>query len=437
MQKIASILAAGIAIWAALPSSASLAAEGLAAAWAEALARNPQLAAVQFDAAAAESDLEAARSGRLPTAYLRGQYAVRSDESNFRFENPLAPGTTFIEPFRQREGAGSAASVNLPIYAGGGIKNSILGAEARLAAASSGTAMSRMNLLLEVAEAYVETLRVQRQVEVAQQNLAGMKAHETEVHQHFDLNQVPQTDLLAVQVAASNAEQLLTRRLNQLEQARGEYNRLLGRPLNSAVELEEVTMPPLAEPLEQLQETGLARRPDLAQLQSLSAARRFESERLKAVARPQVLATGRHDFEENRYQTPQGIATAAVVVEWNIYDGGRARRASSAELARAAGLASMVDDLRSHIALQVRTQWNSFQEASSRLQVALQAVEHADENLRMQKLRYTQGLTVSSKVLDAQTLRSQVVSDLYNAAYDCCLASIRLRHAAGILDVSE
>jgi outer membrane protein TolC len=67
----------------------------------------------------------------------------------------------------------------------------------------------------------------------------------------------------------------------------------------------------------------------------------------------------------------------------------------------------------------------------------LQAVEHADENLRVLQLRFTQGLTVSSKVLDAQTLRSQVASDLYDAAYDCCLASIRLRHAAGILGSGE
>lgn len=413
------------------------AAEGLGAAWSEALARNPQLAAAQLDATAAQEDLAVARTGRLPNAYIRGDYAVRSDETSFRFDNPLAPGTTFLEPFRQREGAGSAAAVKLPIYAGGGISNSILGAEARVAAAGQGTAMSRMNLLLEVAEAYVETLRIQRQVDVATQNLAGLEAHQAEVQRHFDQQQVPQTDLLAAQVATSNAQQLHMRRLHQLALTRGEYNRLLGRPLETPVELEEVVMPQLAQSVEQLQETGLARRPDLAQMQSMSDARRFEAERLKADARPHVSATGRHDFEENRYQTPQGIATAAVVVEWNLYDGGRAKRASAAELARASSLSRMVEDLRSRIALDVRTQWNSLQEASSRLQVALQAVEHADENLRVLQLRFTQGLTVSSKVLDAQTLRSQVASDLYDAAYDCCLASIRLRHAAGILGSGE
>lgn len=430
-------IAAALSLGVALAQEGASAAEGLAAAWTEALARNPQLAAAQLDATAAQEDLEAARTGRLPNAYIRGNYAVRSDETSFRFDNPLAPGTTFLEPFRQREGAGSAAAVNLPIYAGGGINNSILGAEARLAAAGQATAMSRMNLLLQVAEAYVETLRIQRQVEVASQNLAGLEAHLAEVQRHFDQQQVPQTDLLAAQVAVSNAQQLRLRRLHQLDVTRGEYNRLLSRPLEMPVELEEAVMPPLPYTIDQLEQTGLSKRPDLAEMQAKCDARRYEAERLKADARPHVSATGRHDFEENRYQTPQGIATAAVVMEWNLYDGGRARRASSAELARASSLARMVEDLRSRIALDVRTQWNSQQEAASRLQVALKAVEHADENLRVMQLRFAEGLTVSSKVLDAQTLRSQVASDLYDAAYDCCLASIRLRHAAGILGSGE
>ena len=435
MPRLAITVATIVAFWAT--PTLPVVAEGLSAAWTEALARNPQLAAVALDASAAQQDLEAARTGRLPNAWLRGDYSVRSDEASFRFDNPLAPGQTFLEPFRQREGAGTAAAVSVPIYAGGGINSAILGAEARLAAASEATAMSRMNLLLEIAEAYVQTLRIQRQVEVAFQNLTGLQTHQAEVQRHYDQQRVPQTDLLAAQVAASNAQQLHMRRMHQLELVRGEYNRLLGRPLGTMVELEEVVMPRLAYSLDQLKEVGLSRRPDLAELQASSDARRHEAERLKADARPHVSAAGRHDFEENRYQTPQGIATAAVIVEWNVYDGGRSRRAASAELARAASLACMIDDLRSRVALNIRTQWNSLEEASSRLQVALQAVQHADENLRVLQLRFTQGMTVSSKVLEAQTLRSQVASDLYDAAYDSCLAGIRLRHAAGILGSGE
>jgi outer membrane protein len=411
--------------------------ENLQAAWMESLARNPQLAAVALGATAAEEELEAARTGRRPNAWVRSSYAVRSDEASFRFDNPLVPGQTFTDPFQQREGAGAAAAVSVPLYAGGGISNSIHSAQARVTAARQATAMSRMELLLDVGEAYVAVLRGQRQLEVARQNLIGLQAHQAEVQRHFDQRQVPQTDLLAARVATSTAQQLEVRRLHRLETARGEYNRLLGRPLSTPVELEEIIMPRLTYSFEELKGVALQKRPDLAELQASAEARRYEAERLKAAARPQVSATGRHDFEENRYQTPQGIASAAVVVEWNVYDGGQSRRASAAELARAASLLRMVEDLRSRIALDLLNQWNYLHESSSRLQVALQAVEHADENLRVSQLRFVQGTTVSSEVVDAQTQRSQVASDLYDAAYDCCLAGIRLRYAAGILGGSE
>src|SRR5690606_1696038 len=128
----------------------------------------------------------------------------------------------------------------------GRISNSIGGADARLSAAHQATAMSRMNLLLDVGEAYVAVLRCQRQLEVARQNLHGMQAHQAEVQRHFDQSQVPQTDLLAAQVAAASAQQTELKRLHGLEMARGEFNRLLGRPLNAPVELEEVSMPRLA-----------------------------------------------------------------------------------------------------------------------------------------------------------------------------------------------
>jgi outer membrane protein TolC len=420
-----------------LAASPRSAAETLEAAWIEALACNPQLAAIAFDASAAQEDLEAARLQRRPNAWVRSSYAVRSDESSFRFDNPFAPGQTFTEPFRQREGAGAAAAVSVPIYAGGRISNSIGGAAARLTAANQATAMSRMVLLLDVGEAFVAVLRSQRQLEVARQNLHGLQAHQEEVQRHFDQRQVPQTDLLAAQVATATAQQVELRRRHQIEAARGEYNRLLGRPLDASVALEEISMPPLPYNFEELKGVGLQKRPDLAELQAAADFRRFEAERLKAAVRPQVSAIGRHDFEENRYQTPQGIASAAVVVEWNLYDGGQSNRASSAEFARAASLMRQADDLRSRVALDILHQWNYRHESSSRLQVALQAVQHADENLRVSQLRFAQGTTTSSEVLDAQTQRSQVASDLYDAAYDCCLAGIRLRYAAGILGNGE
>ena len=412
-------------------------ADTLQSAWREAVAANAELLAADLDRAAAYEDMASAKTGRLPKVWLRGSYSLRSDERNFRLNNPFDPGQQVIAPYAQRDAAGAAANVEIPLYTGGAIKNLIAGAEARLAAATHGCAASRTDLLLAVSEAYMSVLRAERELMVAEQNLASLQAHQAEVQKHFALQQVPRSELLAAQVAAAEAQQIHLRRLHLLEVARGEYNRLLGRPLESPVILEELTIAPIDRSLEELQQIAFERREDLAQLHASIDARLFEAERLRAAGRPHLSATGRHDFEENRYQTPQGISTAAVVIDWNIYDGGKSRHAAAAEQNRAASLRKLAEDLKSRIALDIRTQRSSQFEALSRLGVAAEAVSHSEENLRVSKLRYAQGMAVSSEVLDVQAHHSQAASDFYNARYDACWASIRLRRAAGILEVTN
>lgn len=408
-------------------------AESLADAWWLALANNPQLAAAQLEESAAHQDVGAAAAQRWPTMWGQGSYTVRSDERSFRLANPFSPGAQFVVPYQQREAAGAGMGVTLPVYTGGEVTNRLMSAEASAAASVQGTASSRLELLLAVGEAYIAVLRSQRELEVAGQNLTSLAAHEKDVQRYFEQQRVPRSDLLSAQVATATAEQLRLRRQHQLETARGQYNRLLCRPLDMPVQIDEANLPPLAGDVAQLQQQAWQCRPDLARLQASADARGFEAERLRASARPHVNAVGRYDFEENRFQTPQAISSAAIVMDWNYYDAGRSRRAASAEQTRASSLGKLVEDLKSRIALDVLTECNSAQEAYARLQVAARAFEQAEENLRVSTLRLTQGATIESEVLDAQSRRTQAASDYYNAGYDLTLSEIRLRYAVGIL----
>ncbi len=327
------ITAAVVALWQFLPGPLASGGETLDEAWSQAVANNAQLAAAQLDEAAACDDHAAAAAGHLPNGWLQSSYSVRSDERSFLIDNPFSPGQTISAPYAQQAAAGAAGGVTLPLYAGGAIENAELSAAARQSAAAAGTATARLQLLLAVSEAYVAVLRAQRGVEVAEQNMASLRSHEAEVQRHYAEQRAPLNDLLAAQVAAANAQQLQLRRRHELVSAQGEYNRLIGRPLAAPVDLADISLPPLVHRLEDLQIIACQLRPELAQLQAAKDARVFEAQRLRAATRPRVNAVGRVDYEENRFQTPQAITTAAVVMEWNTFDGGKSRRASCAELA--------------------------------------------------------------------------------------------------------
>jgi outer membrane protein TolC len=409
------------------------AAETLSAAWSEAIAKNAQLAASQLDREAAGSELAAAGAERLPAVWTQSSYQVRSDERSFEFANPLAPSQQFIAPYAQREAALAAVGVSAPIYMGGTIQNGIKGATARSDAAACAEAATRLDLLLAVASAYIDVLRAQRDLEVAEQSVEALTVHLRNAQSRFNQQSVPQSDVLSAQVSLAMGEQERLRTRFQLDASRARYNRLLSRPLEAAVQLEELQVAPLAAELEELQRRAVELRPDLRELTSMAAAGQYDAERLQGATRPQVSAVGRHDFEENRFQTPQGISSAGVVIDWKFYDGGRSRRMALASQARAASLGKLAEDLRTRIELDVLTEWNNAQEAMARGPVAACALQHAEENYRVAALRYAKGLGTESEVIDSESRRAEAAGAFYGAGYDAALSQLRLRYAVGIL----
>jgi outer membrane protein TolC len=127
------------------------------------------------------------------------------------------------------------------------------------------------------------------------------------------------------------------------------------------------------------------------------------------------------------------LATAAVVVDWNLYNGGKTNRKASAEVARAESTRRLVDDLKSQIGLELLNASNEVAEASEQLAVASQNLAHTTENLRVTRLRFSKGMALNSAVLEAEAQWLQAMRDNHNAHYAGALAQLRLRYLAGLL----
>jgi len=407
--------------------------ETLEEAWAVALAQNHRLAAAQFAESAAAEDLGAAAAERMPNLALRGGYMLRSDNPSFIIRDPLPGFGTFEFPYAQQNAALAGAEARLPIYTSGRISSAIESAAAREAAAQFETAQARLNLLHSVGEAYIGVLRTQRELEVAQHDLASLEAHFADVTRLRSQERATEQDLLAAQVAVATAAQRRTTQQRALDVARGQYNRLLDRPLVAPVVLDEVMLPPLAEGLDQLVAIACDKRPDLQALMAISAAHDHASQRERAVGKPQLSATLGANYEQNRYQTPNALATAAVVVDWNLYSGGKTNRKAGAEEARAASTRRLVDDLKSQIALDLLNASNQAAEATEQLIVAEQTLAHTTETLRVARLRFGRGMALNSEVLEAEANWTQAMRDRHHAHYAAGLAQLRLRYLAGLL----
>ena len=282
MRKLRSIVACllGLAL-ASFPSGIGCG-ETLDDAWAVAMAQNHRLAAAQFEEAAAVEDLGAAAAERMPNLALRSAYTLRSEEPNFIVRDPVMGLGSFEFPYAQRNAAAAGAEARLPLYTSGRISSTIQSAEAREAAAQFETAQARLNLMFNVGEAYISVLRLQREVEVADHDVASLEAHLADVTQLRSQERAAEQDLLAAQLAVGTARQRRMTQQRALDVARGQYNRLLDRPLATQVNLVEVNLPPLEWKFDQLVAIACEKRPDLQCLMAASEAHDHSSATARA-----------------------------------------------------------------------------------------------------------------------------------------------------------
>jgi outer membrane protein TolC len=388
------------------------------------------LRASRENTAAAASQLEAAQSTRLPSVSLEAGYTALDNTPTSKAD---LLGQSLQMPVAQRESVVYKAMATLPLYTGGRIEGGIDAAAASLEAARLGEAGDVQNLKLRVADAYVNVLRAGRMLKVAESHVESLTAHTRDVENLHEQGMVARSDLLSVRVALADARQKALQAANALDLARAAYNRLLGRPLEQAVSLDELA-PEAGQPsLASLTDRALVQRSELAALARQTEALRYQAVAVRGENRPQVALSGGYGYQENRYQVHEGQWMVTLGVRWNVFDGGVVSHRADAVERQAAALTEQRDDLASAIALQVRQAWLDVEETRKRIEVTQSAIAQAEENLRVVRDRYANGLSTNTEVLDAETLRANSEANHAAARYDAALAGLRLKRAAGDL----
>lgn len=418
----------------------TLRAETLGDAWSSALAADYRLAASRQAISAAEMRSAAASADRWPQVSVETVYTVRDNEPAFQFTAPALAGLGFggplTFPYSQRDNFAAGATASLPLYTSGRIGHQIDAAQARLSSEHAEAERTELAIKMAVADAYVGVLRARQVAAVARQSYENMLAHERDVAQMYENEMAPQTDLLAAQVARAQARHREIQAQSQLDQACASFNRQLGRPLAAQVAVEELPLSPLHDNIDALTERAWANRPELSSLAAQAQSLRHQADATRAAHAPQIELRGSYAFAENDFQTPEGLAAAGVVLQYNVFDAGRRRYAAEADSLSADRALLLHEDQKRSIALEVRQAWLAAREAHSRIEVSREAVQQAAESLRVSRLRYSQGVGTNTEVLDAETRHVETARDHQLAIYDYVLAVIRLRYVAGEIDLA-
>lgn len=402
------------------------AAETLQQAWSIALAADYGVQAGRDRVQAAACNQSAARAAYWPSVTHRTSVSLLTDSPSFSFAG-------FGGAIVDQDFVTSATVARLPLYTGGRISSSVSAARSQLDAARRDVHRSQLDLKLEVATAYTIILRAIHEVQIAKANEQSLAGHEKVVGAMLARGQVPENDLLAARVAWADARQQQIQAENVLAVARATYNRLLNRPLDVPVEIDDLEVEPLSGNLDGLTELAIDTRPELPGLAAEAAALRHRAASVRAATRPQFGVEGGFMYLESPSIHPDGLGALTFNLEWKPIDGGAARAKANALLHQAAAVSKLRADMVGDIALEVRRAWLDERVARRRIEVARQALSQAEDNLATAKVRFRNGVAINTEVLDAESLRTRSYGNYYNAVYDSVLTTFRVRRAVGIL----
>ncbi len=419
--------------------------ETLEQAWSTAITVSRKLQSNDNSINAAYYQRQAAAAARIPTITAESSYTTMSEPYKMKVDMsstvgainqmhilPVTLPTSFETPISNDDFSTAGVAVTVPIYTGGKISSLERAGDSLTRAAQSGKAANTADLKLEVTQAFFLVQRMEKLLRVAVQAKESLDGHLKDVQNLLSQGIVTRTALLSAQVAHGESEQKVLQVEYGLKTAKAAYNRLLWRPLDTNVELVELDLPDNSYDIDSLMDEATHNRPELSQLAAQSRALCEKSDSIRAERRPQVAAAGSFGYLENDYLTPNGNWQGTVGVVWTPFNSvSRAQERSTRQEALA--VSKMRDEAANGIRLQVQKAYNDEQVARNKITIAKLSVEQAEENLRLVKEQFNQGLANYTQVLDAQTLWTQANTNLCNAVYDALLASYTLRHAVGIL----
>ncbi|MDA8387708.1 MAG: TolC family protein, partial [Nitrospiraceae bacterium] len=352
----------------------------------------------------------------------------------------------FVAPTSDKDFYSYSLSISQTIYDFEGNASRYGASRALLAASGYDTMRIRNLVALRFALAYFNLLESDKMVQVAMDEEARLETHLQDAQNLYEQGVITKNDLLQAEVRISDARRRLADARNARDIAASRVNSLLARPLDT--EFQPVDVPGnevfypgapgegTAPDLRQAWMNAEKNRPELAVIAETLKSVGLEKKAAESEYYPKFFARGGYEYTKNSFETPNGNFSLIIGMGINLYGGGITR----AEVARTGGEKSRLleqrDNVKDDIRLEVKTYALDIEDALKRMDVTKDAVKQARENLRINRIRYEQGVGTATDVIDALTLLTVAETNRYSALYDFRKAEAGFLYSQGY-DLAE
>ena len=157
----------------------------------------------------------------------------------------------------------------------------------------------------------------------------------------------------------------------------------------------------------------------------------FEETARKSEYYPRFLAQGGYNYTENKYQVYEGIWSVNLLMNISIFSGGSTKAELDKIKSRRMTLTIQRKKLVEDIRLELEKYYLDLANARERIEVTKTAIAQAEENLRINKVRYAEGVGLALDVTDAIALQALAETNYYRSLYDYYRSEAGYTYAIG------
>jgi outer membrane protein len=401
-----------------------------------ALQKSPTLQAAQGAIKEAKYRRLAAVSDFLPQASTQYSYTRLDENPTMSIPIPPTPTTVTIG---SKDIYTWTSTVTQPVFTGGALINSYLLAKLGVDTAKVEFERAKLDLILQVKEAYYGVLTAEKGVEVAEQTVQQLESNLTVAQAFFDVGITAKNDLLQVEVSMAQARQYLIRARNGLEIARVVFNTLLRRDINEDVSLvETLEYTPMMVDADRFIEEAFRERPEIkaAELGIKSAKKGVGLAASGLFPQASIVFSYERQGDDysvsgSQYEPDEDSWYVMAVAQWNVWDWGKTVWGVGENKAKVFQAECAFEEIKDGVRLEITEASLRVMEAEQNIKVAETALGQAEENFRINEERYKGQVATSTDVIDALTLLTQARTNYYTALSDYNVARARLWKAMG------
>lgn len=329
-----------------------------------------------------------------------------------------------------------SANLSLPLFAGGRIKYGIQSAEYVLDAVRLNAENDKEAVAFTIAKAYTNLFKAEQMIEVLEENLKASRQRDSQFLKLENNGVIARNDRLKANLQTSNLELQLLDAQNNFLVANLNMDLLLGLPDETQIEVD----PGFWENSNSLHDLkyyyseAYQNRNDLQAFAKQESAASLGSKAAKAEELPTIAVTaGYVAAHVPKILTVTNAANVGLGVQYELSHLWKKNSSLLNAEAKERELAATSDLLRDQIKLEVFRDFNSSELAQKKIDVLENAQNQADENYRITKNKYDNGLATMTELLDANTAQISAHIEVTNAKADAALAQKKLLQTAGIL----